>query len=152
MGYDAIADHSLRLLNDDTLLLRWKRSYQSMQQQDFDFEKAFQIDEQMKRIADQILNSVGSPPARREVIEAHLDSFRRISRERVEWCRHIQIFEDLVAAGSHLTAYSEPLSRKCSCERFGYISEGESVDASLVIADFKRVFCSACAARDPKRK
>ena len=152
MRYEMIADHSYRLMNDDTLLLRWRRSYQSMQEQDFDFEKASQTDEQMQRIAVQILNSVGSPPARREVIEAHLQSFREISRQRVEWCRHIQIFEDLVAAGNSQTAYSEPLMRKCSCEQFGYLSRVQANNALIVISDFKHAFCESCSVRDPKRK
>ena len=99
----------------------------------------------------QLLRSVESPPARIEVIEVHLRSFRQISRERVDWCRHLQILEDLVAAGNPTTAYSEPLSRKCRCAKFGYETEEASRNAFTVIGEFKQTFCASCPARDPKR-
>jgi len=87
-----------------------------------------------------------------EVVESHLRSFRQISRERVDWCRHMQILEDLVAAGNPKTAYSEPLSRKCRCGKFGHETEEASTNAFAVIGEFKQTFCASCPARDPKKK
>ena len=152
LGFGPIAEKAKRLLDDDTLLLRWERSYKILNAQDEDFQKANKSDEELSRIATYMLRSVESPPARREVIEAHLRSFRQISRERMDWCRHLQILEDLEAAGDPKTAYSEMLTRKCFCDKFEYLTEVASKDAEAVIADFKQIFCRSCPARDPKRR
>jgi hypothetical protein len=152
MGFGPIAEHSKRLLDDNSLLLQWARSYEVIRAEDKDFHKAKQTDEELKKIATQLLRSVESPPARLAVIEAHLHSFRQISNERIDWCRHLQILEDLGAAGDPRTAYSELLTRKCLCDKFDYMSEDASSDFVAVIADFKLTFCRPCPARDPKRK
>jgi hypothetical protein len=101
------------------------------------------------RDRDLLVLAVGSP-ARLEVIETHLRSFRQISRERLDWCRYLQIFEDLEAAGNPRKAYSELLTRKCFCDKFEYLSEDASTDAEAVISGFKQIFCRSCPARDPK--
>src|SRR5580704_6661106 len=152
MGFALIAEHAKRLLDDDTLLLRWERSFQRLQGEDDDLLKANLSDEELNRIAMQLLLSVESPPARLDVIVEHLRSFRQISQERVGWCRHLQILEDLTKTSDPESAYSELPTRKCRCERFHYITVDASVDASAVIAEFKKFFCSSCLARDPKRK
>jgi hypothetical protein len=70
----------------------------------------------------------------------------------MDWCRHLQILEDLEAAGDPKTAYSESLTRKCFCDKFEYLTAVASTDALAVIADFKQIFCQSCSARDPKRR
>lgn len=152
LGFGPTAEKAKRLLDDDTLLLRWERSYKILNAEDDDFHKANKSDEELSQISTHMLRSVESPPARREVIEAHLRSFRQISRERMDWCRHLQILEDLEAAGDPRTAYSELLTRKCFCDKFEYLTKVASTDAMAVIADFKQIFCRSCPARDPKRK
>ena len=152
LGFGQIAEKAKGLLDDDTLLLRWERSHRTLNAEDHDLYKAHQSDEELSEIASHVLRSVGSPPARREVVEAHLRSFRQISRERLDWCRHIQILENLDAAGDPRTAYSELLSRKCLCDKFGYRTEIASTDAMAVVAEFKQIFCQLCSARDPKGK
>jgi hypothetical protein len=151
MGFGSMAQHAKRLLDDDTLLLRWERSYAVLSAEDDDLHKANQTDEELRLAAIYLLRSVDAPPARLEVIEAHLRSFRQISRERLDWCRHLQIFEDLEAAGNPRLAYSELLTRKCFCDKFEYLSEDASTDAEAVISGFKQIFCRSCPARDPKR-
>ena len=88
-------DHAKRLLDDDTLLLRWERTYQQMRAEDADLKHASQTDEELSRVAAQMLRSTESPPVRLDVIIELLRSFRQISQERVNWCRHLQILEDL---------------------------------------------------------
>lgn len=152
MGFGPIAEHAKRLLEDDSLLLRWRRTYELLRAEDSDVQHANQTDEELSRVARQLLRSVESPPARLDVIEDLLRSFRRISRERVEWCRHLQILEDLTMTRDPTTAYSELPTRKCDCAKFTYVTKNASVDAAAVITEFKQTFCASCPARDPKRK
>jgi hypothetical protein len=152
MGFGPIAEHAKRLLEDDSLLLRWRRTYEFLKAEDNDVQRANQNDEELGRVARQLFRSVESPPARLDVIEALLRSFRRISRERIEWCRHLQILEDLTIAGDPRTAYRELPTRKCGCAKFTYETKNASVDATVVIDEFKQSYCASCSARDPKRK
>jgi hypothetical protein len=152
MGVGPIAEHAKRLLEDDSLLLRWKQSYELLKAEDNDVHQANQSDEQLSRVARQLLQSVESPPARLDVIVEILRSLRQISRERVEWCRHLQILEDLAMTSDPSTAYSKLPTRKCHCSKFSYVTKAASVDAAAIIAEFKQAFCASCSARDPKRK
>jgi hypothetical protein len=152
LGIPPIAEHAKRLLDDDTLLLQWERKYEQMRAEDEDLTHANQSDEEINHVAKQMLRSMESPPARIEVVVELLRSFRTISRERLNWCRHLQILEDLTKNSDPKTAYSELPTRKCYCDKFEYESEVASTDASAVIAEFKQTFCASCRARDPKSK
>jgi hypothetical protein len=150
MGFVAIADHAKRLLNDSTLLQQWELRYRELREEDSDIQHASQTDAEISRMADQFLLSMG-PGARREVVVEILHSLRQISRERVEWCRHLAILEDLSMTRDPNSAYSELPSRKCACQKFEYESPGASTDATRVITQFKQEFCMSCLSRDPKR-
>jgi hypothetical protein len=84
-------------------------------------------------VARQLLQFVDLPPARLDVIVELLRSFRQISRERVDWCRHLQILEDLTMTRDPSTAYREVPTRKCSCAKFSYVTKNASVDAAALI-------------------
>ena len=152
LGIGPIAEHAKRLLDDETLLLVWERAYREMQSQDQDVEHAAQTDEELARHARQVLLSLESPPARLDVLIEVLRSLRQISWERVNWCRHLQILEDLSKTRNPNSAFSELPTRKCFCARFGYVSAGASTDAFAVIGEFKKDLCALCLARDPKTK
>jgi hypothetical protein len=152
MGFGPIADHAKRLLENDSLLFRWKEHFELLKAEDQDLQHANQSDEELNRVARQFLQSVESPPARLDVIVSLLRSLRQISSERVDWCRHLQILEDLAVNSDPRTAYSELPTRKCFCAKFSYVTENASADAGAVITEFKQAFCESCAARDPKRK
>jgi hypothetical protein len=150
MGFGAIADHSKRLLDDNTLLQQWQKVYRELREEDPDIQHANQTDEEMTRIANQFLLSMG-PAARLEVVVGMLRSFRQISQERVNWCRHLVIWEDLSATDNPETAFRELPTRKCHCEKFGHTSQTASTDAGNVILQFKQAFCGSCCSREPKR-
>ena len=105
----------------------------------------------MARIANQFLLS-GKVPARLEVVMEMLRSFRRISQERINWCRHLVIWEDLSVTGNPEIAFQELPTRKCHCEKFGHTSETPSTDAATVILLFKEAFCTSCSSRLSRRE
>lgn len=39
--------------------------------------------------------------------------------------------------------------RKAHCDKFEYVSSGESVDVVAIVEDFKSHFCHECSARNP---
>jgi hypothetical protein len=73
-----------------------------------------------------------------------------IARERMGFCRHIGLIQDLRHTAHPATRYVTDPSRACVCEKLGYRSNVESTDAATVIVAFKRTYCDGCPDRDPK--
>lgn len=77
-------------------------------------------------------------------------SFRDIARERVNWCRHIQLIQNLGHTLDPLTFYAADPVRYCYCERYQVASKIGDSDWKIVIEAFKGTYCSGCSARRPK--
>ncbi len=77
-------------------------------------------------------------------------SLRDIARERVNWCRHIQLIQDLGHTLNPLTSYAYDPERRCLCEKYGLTSRIGSPDWRVLIPTFKDNYCSGCSARSPK--
>ena len=150
MGFKMIAEKASEILEDRTPLMRYEQERIRSDQEDPDVMRAKQTDVQLARIAAQLLEIIGSPPAHPKKLLGYARSLRIIAQERCHWCRHIQLLENLTQTTDPLSAFSVTPMRKCLCDRFDYESAGESVDVVAVIADFKRDYCNACPARNPK--
>jgi hypothetical protein len=150
MGFKFIANKAREILEDRTLLMRYKEERTSSDQEDPDLMRANQTDAQLARIARQLQQIVGSPPAHPKKLLGYVRSLRIIAQERRRWCRHIQLLEDLTRTTNPLSAFSTTPMRKCLCDKFGYQSPGESVDVVAIIDDFKSAYCNGCSARRPK--
>ena len=152
MGFEPIARRARELLDGDTLLTRFDRDVRKSAAADKDVERAAESDERLTRFAGYLFETLRAPPARYDVVLEHCRVVRQMAQERVNWCRHVVMLEDLFKSIIQETAYSELPSRKCRCEKFGYLTEHGSLDATRVIADFKQIYCGTCQARDPKQK
>ena len=91
--------------------------------------RAQQSDAQIARIARQLQEIVGSPPAHPKKLLGYVRSLRIIAQGRLDWCRYIQLLEGLTQT---LSAFSTTPMRKCLCNQFGYESQGASVDVVIV--------------------
>ena len=152
MGFEPIARRAKELLDGDTLLTRFERDLRISEATDKDVERAADNDERLERSARYFFETLETPSARYEVVLQHFRVLRQMAQERVNWCRHLVMLEDLYKSIIQETAFSEPPSRICRCEKFGYTTEHGSLDATKVIADFKQAYCGTCQARDPKQK
>jgi hypothetical protein len=152
MGYEPIARRAKELLDGDTLLVQFERELREIEAKDKDVEYAGDSDERLARLALHFLETLETPSARYEIVLEHFRVIRQMAQERVNWCRHLLMLEDLSKSLIQETTYSELPSRMCICEKFGFASEHGSLDATNVIADFKQTFCGTCHARDPKQK
>jgi uncharacterized protein DUF4365 len=150
MGFKIIAEKAREILEDRTMLMRYEQERARSDREDPDLMRANQTDAQLARIARQLQQVVGSPPAHPKKLLGYVRSLRIIAQERRRWCRHIQLLEDLTQTTNPFGAFSTTPMRKCLCDRFGYKSVGESVDVVAIIADFKLAYCDGCSARNPK--
>ena len=150
MGFKTIAEKAREILEDRSLLMRYEQEHLRSDEEDGDLMRSRQTDVQLARIARQVQEIVGSPPAHPKKLLGYMRSLRIIAQERRQWCRHIQLLEDLTQTTDPLRAFSTTPMRKCLCDRFHYESTRASVDVVAVIADFKLNYCNACTARTPK--
>jgi len=73
------------------------------------------------------------------------------ARERVFWCRHINLMQDKSHTLHPETCYLRDPERFCICEKHNHQANIRHTDPEVVIASFKRVYCEGCADRCPKR-
>ena len=95
-----------------------QRKFLAGQDSDPDVREAGYSDEDMSRYAEDVLEASGLPRDRLAVVTREVWSLRDIARERVNWCRHIQLIQDLGHASDSRTLYACDPVRYCYCERY----------------------------------
>lgn len=120
--------------------------------EDMDLRLADEDDDTMREFARDVLKALGLPDERLPVIERDWQSMRDIARERLHWCRHIELIQNLRHTEHTATYYKTDPPRWCVCEKYKYESAIESTDWTTLITAFKRAYCEGCPGRDPKRE
>jgi hypothetical protein len=69
------------------------------------------------------LDSLGLPAYRLPVLERDAEACRQIARERVDFCRHVNLVQDLSHTRSPSTCYATDPLRACICEKLGHKSK-----------------------------
>ena len=150
--FDKIAKEARDHLAGDPFFRQMERQFFSGPNADPDVREAGFSDEEMGRYAEDVLEASDIPRDRLAVVTREVLSFRDIARERVGWCRHIQLIQDLGHARSQVTYYAYDPERRCYCEKYGFASKVGSTDWRVLIETFKSNYCSGCTARSPKGK
>jgi hypothetical protein len=119
--------------------------------QDEDVLRANDTDETLLKYATHSLESLHIPKDRLPVVEREWQSLRLIARERVFWCRHINLMQDKSHTLRPETCYMLDPERFCICEMHKYQSNIRQTDPQAVIDTFKRIYCEGCPDRNPKQ-
>ena len=148
--YDKITKEARDHLAGDPFYRQMERQFLSGPNADPDIREAGFSDEEMVRLAEDVLVASDIPRDRLAVVTREVMSFRDIARERVAWCRHIQLIQDLGHTRSPVTYYAYDPERRCYCEEFGITSKIGNADWPVLIETFKKNYCTGCPARSPK--
>ena len=97
-----------------------------------------------------LLRAYDLPQERLPVLERECESFRAIAIERLNWCQHIELIENLKHTDRKDTHYSVDPLRRCFCSLHKYESAIESTDWVSLIRAFKGAYCEGCPDRQPK--
>lgn len=89
------------------------------------------------------------PVDRRENVLQDVMCTRDGIREKSQWCRHIEIHQNLTHASSPLTHYAENPNRRVVCLKFGYMVDRLSPNWLEQIEEFKKLYCSICPNKEP---
>jgi hypothetical protein len=150
MGYSRLESHALEYIEDATIFQRFQADLIKRRAVDEDVHTADEPDDTVRAIARFTLDSLGLPAERLPVLERDAESCRQIARERVDFCRHINLVQDLSHTVSPATCYATDPSRACTCEKLGYESNIRSTDTAILVLAFKRAYCNGCSERSPK--
>jgi hypothetical protein len=151
MGYASIVERAEEHLSDNSLLDRQRAAFEQASAADHDLGWVSVGDEQVRAIAADVVQEKGLPVERLSIVESDLFANRDIARERLTWCRHINLVQDLRHTKHESTHYASPIRFDGDCEKFGYRTEIGISDWREVISAFKRRFCDGCPAREPKQ-
>jgi len=150
MSYAAIEEKAQMLLTGNTILDFYARNVETACAEDSDFRLAGEDDESLTEFARDLLAAYELPTERLPVLERECQSFRAIAIERLNWCQHIELIENLKHTDRKDTHYKVDPSRRCICALHRYESVIESTDWTSLIRAFKIAYCEGCPDRNPK--
>jgi hypothetical protein len=150
MGLARLAVDAQRHLSGNTLLQETERTMRdACSPKDDDDATAAIPDDQIERYATSSLEALQLPPDRLPVLVREWISLRAAAREKLDWCRHLELRQNLLHTRSSATAYATDPPRICRCKLHGYRSLTASSDWGGVIGKFKMAYCSGCPDRKP---
>lgn len=150
MGY---RDHAIRArqhTTDQTVLARAKVRREQNAQADPDVIDANVPDVNLRAVAKNLMRAMNLPAERYPVFERDVFAHRAIARERLHWCRHIELLQDLRHRRNPATHYLTDPNRHCLCRKHKLETKDGNTDPYLVIQSFKDAICSGCSDRQPK--
>jgi Domain of unknown function (DUF4365) len=148
MGYQRQLERAQAHLSGNTEYQKTLKEL--LAKRDMDLVMADEDDETTKRHAAASLEAMDLPATRLPVVERDWLSLRDVARERVHWCRHLALLQDLRHTSSPDTMYARDPARRCCCEKLGHKSNIGHEDWTTIISAFKQAYCNGCADRDPK--
>jgi hypothetical protein len=115
-----------------------------------DAEMASATDHKLKLYVDKSMAGMGVPESCRAVVERNWLAMREIAREKMRWCRHLDMVEAGGTDGSAETAFASDPERRCVCRKFQYVSRFQTPDLAILLVAFKNAYCQDCLAKEPK--
>jgi hypothetical protein len=148
MNYERLASQAAEHLDGQTVLHQF---IAQIQHQPTDDEIALsQTDDEIRAMARMTLKSLGISDDRLPLIEKDCFAGRVMAQERRDWCRHLQLHQELSHTQHPETAYQADPERICVCTRLGHHSNIAHPDYETVITAFKQNYCNGCAHREPR--
>jgi hypothetical protein len=152
MGYRMLEERAREHLAGQAVFSRLEEEVRRRSTDDEDLRLAAETDEGLREFAGEVMEELGLPAERFPVLLRDTFSERDISRERLHWCRHIELIQNLRHAEHPATHYLSDPERYCRCPKYGYESAVGHPDWKVVIAAFKQAYCIECPGREPKVK
>jgi hypothetical protein len=148
--FDALAANAQSHVEGDPIYEQLRRKFLVRRRIDPDLRDAGMTDEEIRFSAEKYGQAAGWGAQEMDVFTRVVTSWRQIARERLMWCRYIELAE-ISPARNAAGAMIDPL-RRCYCEKLNVESHIPLTDWETVISTFKTTYCHGCTARHPKHK
>lgn len=149
MEYAALVWRAEAHLTGQTLLAKFKELSQPKSEEEWTAINANFSDQEVSTHARKILELAELPVERLPIVERDLFSFRDISNEKLSWCRHLELIQDLEHESHPATHFAKDPTRYCKCLLLGHESRFGDPDWNAVMRAFKRAYCEMCSDRSP---
>lgn len=150
MSYSQLESHAREYIDGQTIVEKFQQQLNEIDKLDEDYQIAVASDDQLRSIAGFSLNACQLPKERLPVVEREWFSQRLVSLERINFCRHLQLLQNLQHEKHPFTHYRTDPPRICCCDKHGYKSVIEHHDAKTILTAFKGTYCRDCPDREPK--
>jgi hypothetical protein len=152
MDYATLIERAKEHIEGKAIPDRLRAAFEHASTADEDLGLAYMTDEEARAFALDVHTEREIPIERLPVAEQDVFALRDISRERLCWCRHINLIQDLTHTQSMVTIYTTDLKHDGECEKYGYRTNIGKSNWQEVIASFKREYCQGCPSREPKQQ
>ena len=129
---------------------RKEAEFDAVINQDADVMMANHDDEDIKVFARTALDAMSLPLDRLPNVLKESLSIRDVARERLDWCRHIDLIQETEHTLLRVTLHSIDPNRYCVCLKYELRSAIGSPDWIPIIGRFKQACCAKCPDRSPK--
>ncbi len=119
--------------------------------EDPDYSASEQGEADLDGMAEIMFATTQLPADRLPFLRKDLEAHRLGAIERLRWCKHLQLVQDLRHARHPSTAYASDTRWVGRCQEHGYESLEDTPIPTLTVDKFKRDFCRNCPDKDPKR-
>lgn len=147
-----------RLVNQAEALSRGKwfvhtyeQQLRAVREQDEDEVLAIESDDAIDQLARSTIHALGLPDNRLAAIRLEHETMRLLARERLSFCRHLGVIQDLAHTRSQATFYAEVPDQACRCALYGTESSA-SKDVRRLLQEFKARVCRDCLSKSPKKR
>jgi hypothetical protein len=117
---------------------------------DEDILLANESDDAIRGPARHTLDTLNLPIDRLPVLEREWLYYRLIARERVGWCRHLDLLEGARYSLPPSACFLTDPPRACQCKKHGHMAAIECAEGEVAVNAFKRAYCDGCPDRSPK--
>lgn len=150
MEYSSLVERANEHLSGRSILSQLEGQVVQSRTEDMDFKLGNAPDDEMRAFAEDISVELKLHADRPHILERECLSSRDIAKERLQWCRYLELHQDLTGSENPSAYYQRDHDRVCRCEKHGYKSAFGNPDWQPVIAAFKGAYCKGCPDRTPK--
>jgi hypothetical protein len=149
MGYADLIQRAENQISGQSLQSLVAESIRTRSEQEKVIDSVQESDESVRQNAAQMLRILELPADRLPVMEREYFSFRDVAKEKMNWCRHIDLIQDLGHTLRPETHYKIDPTRFCVCRLHGYRSKFGISDGAILISAFKKTYCEGCNEKNP---
>jgi hypothetical protein len=152
LGYKRHVETAEEILSGNTLFTKNIQSVRDMLRKKDVGEyapSALNTDEERQHLADFMMETYQIPSERRKNVLIDVFSLRDIAKEKTQWCKYIEVFQNLKHTFSPDTIYVENPNRHVKCSKLGYVVDHRLPDWVGQIEEFKKKHCYSCQDRKP---
>jgi hypothetical protein len=149
--YEKIAADAERHVSGAPFFRKLQEHHRSFAKKSWEFRLADETEDGIRKNASDLLETLKLPSCDLGTMIRQVECWRDVARERISWCRYIDLVDDTQVVRNPLAAFRAGDKNFAICEKHGYRSRFGSPDWAVVLKVFKENYCNGCPDRDPKQ-